>query len=475
MTLQERPVEDLFDDFDERLRERRAGSFLRFNDGEAMVSGCPDHYPATLLCRQLRTHFGNNVITDADYLSLRAEMNAAFRAADWIGIPPPDWPPLFSRARDVLERAVLDGPDPSPGLTHVSFPQVMHERGLFEPMLRDRDFLGLVGCRDLRRYFADNYGVKATTFVNVPEQGGAAYSGTLPPHWPRFARAVVAGIRVPYPGALFLIGAGFCGKIYADAIRRRGGLALDVGSLMDLWAGRFTRPYMDFETIVSYYERLLEAGDTAPATFHAVADYHKLKGDVDQESAAIDQAIAENAYLFDFHFRKVGLLLRLGRQDEAATHALDAMSRRRFGGSEVFTLAKLFLNVQDRNHGSQFLSLAFELDPTYEPTLVELANFYMDRGYTPPPDMAFSFFETMEVAADISSNSILLGQFARMLGARGRYGEAIEASNRATGLFSYDSHVFNQRAGWEDVLALKTLAGASRARAAELEHASLTS
>ena len=40
------------------------------------------------------------------------------------------------------------------------------------------------------------------------------------------------------PGELWLVGAGMLGKRYCAAIRRRGAVALDVGSVMDLWGGR---------------------------------------------------------------------------------------------------------------------------------------------------------------------------------------------------------------------------------------------
>ena len=473
ISLTEHPLEDLITDLEQRLGDKQSGSFLRFNDGEGKVSGCPEYYPANLLCRELRTHFGNNALTDVDFLSLRNEMNQSFRNADWVGVPPADWPVLFARARPVLENAVFDESRALPRFTHVSFPQMMLERGLFEPILRDRDFLGLVGCRDLRRFFADTYRVRSSSFVSVPEQGGAAYSGYLPPHYPRFAHSVVASIRVPYPGALFLVGAGFCGKLYADAVKRRGGLAIDVGSLMDLWAGRFTRPYMNLDAIVDYYERLLADGDTAPGTFHAVADYHKRKGNFALEEAVIDKAIAENAYLFDFHYRKVELLLRTDRRDQAAEHAVAAVARRRFRGPEVFTIAKAFLNVQDHEQGGRLLSLAFDLDPTYEPTMIELANFYMDRNYSPPADVAFLFDEAMAALASKSCNSSLLEQFARLLGARGRFEEAIQVSNRATDLFSFDSYMFRQRSGWENLLGREDEAARSEHQALRLESTAL--
>ena len=42
---------------------------------------------------------------------------------------------------------------------------------------------------------------------------------------------------MPFPGALFLVGAGAFGKIYCHWIRDRGGIAVDIGSLFDSWAG----------------------------------------------------------------------------------------------------------------------------------------------------------------------------------------------------------------------------------------------
>jgi hypothetical protein len=47
----------------------------------------------------------------------------------------------------------------------------------------------------------------------------------------------MAEISVPFPGACYLIGAGLLGKIYADRIRQLGGIAIDIGALVDGWVG----------------------------------------------------------------------------------------------------------------------------------------------------------------------------------------------------------------------------------------------
>ncbi len=442
-------LDDLVEDLKAKLSRHEPASFLRFNDGEGKVSGCPQYYSASMLCKELRTQFGNNPLTDAELFRLRAAINAAMRNADWIGVPPADWPTLFARARNVLEELVFEEGGRLPKFTHVSFPQLMLDRGLFDEILTGRDFIGFVGCRDLRQYFRDQYGVERSVFINVPEQGSAAYSGYLPPHYPKYAETVVSGITVPYRGALFLVGAGFCGKLYANAIKRKGGIAIDVGSLFDLWAGRFTRPYMNFDKIVAYYQDRLNHGDTSPGSFHAVADYHKLSQDVEAEAAVIDAALAADPNQFEFNYRKIELLLRQGASEQAARFATDAIERRRFIGAEICRIAKLFLVADDRATGSALLNLAFNRDPTYEPMLVELANFRMGGSEGTAPGYDYDFFEVMSYTAANTSNASVISQYARLLGSMGRLPEAIAAAERAIGFFSFDNHVYSQKAAWE--------------------------
>jgi hypothetical protein len=49
------------------------------------------------------------------------------------------------------------------------------------------------------------------------------------------------------PGLVVLVGAGILGKIYCHRIKQLGGIAIDVGSMMDVWAGLKTRDNQRFE------------------------------------------------------------------------------------------------------------------------------------------------------------------------------------------------------------------------------------
>jgi hypothetical protein len=53
-------------------------------------------------------------------------------------------------------------------------------------------------------------------------------------------------------GHLFLIGAGLLGKVYCELVRQSGGMAIDVGSMMDVWVGKGVRGYQN-EAFVEKY------------------------------------------------------------------------------------------------------------------------------------------------------------------------------------------------------------------------------
>jgi hypothetical protein len=72
----------------------------------------------------------------------------------------------------------------------------------------------------------------------IPGEHGHHASDAGPAHYPVVYDETLTWIaRQAAPGRLFLVGAGILGKIYCDAIRQQGGVAVDVGSVMDLCGG----------------------------------------------------------------------------------------------------------------------------------------------------------------------------------------------------------------------------------------------
>ncbi len=108
--------------------------------------------------------------------------------------------------------------------------------------------------------------VPTRAFVHWAIPGEAVYlAETLQqtPHYPDHYHAILARIAELPDKALVLISAGLLGKLYAVAIRRRGGIALDIGAVSDHWAGRRTRIYSNQDGPVSANATLLELVDQA--------------------------------------------------------------------------------------------------------------------------------------------------------------------------------------------------------------------
>ncbi|WP_371375757.1 hypothetical protein [Thalassotalea aquiviva] len=61
-------------------------------------------------------------------------------------------------------------------------------------------------------------------------------------HYPTAYYELSTKIDVKYPGMVFIVGAGIVGKGYCQTIKERGGIALDLGGVVDAWVGKLTRP-----------------------------------------------------------------------------------------------------------------------------------------------------------------------------------------------------------------------------------------
>jgi hypothetical protein len=62
------------------------------------------------------------------------------------------------------------------------------------------------------------------------------------PHFPERFDRLLDTLAPAFPGQVFFVGAGICGKVYCDVIARRGGVAIDIGAVCDAWLGIVTRP-----------------------------------------------------------------------------------------------------------------------------------------------------------------------------------------------------------------------------------------
>lgn len=104
--------------------------------------------------------------------------------------------------------------------------------------------IAYIGCRDLTAGLMRRYQTQRVDWYKIsPEAKFTSYDPqSEPKHYPdQFIRVERWMDSVKPEGRVLLVGAGIIGKIYCNWWRDRGGRAMDIGSVMDEWAGRVTR------------------------------------------------------------------------------------------------------------------------------------------------------------------------------------------------------------------------------------------
>ncbi len=265
----------------EHQREQRPLSLIRLGDGEGRVAGFPDIIDRQELNVSLRRWFGTTHFDTSELLELAQDLRCAIRAADIVGIPTlrqQKWP-AYQNLIHALRRYKLI----RPGQTMVD--SAIHRYlnfGLFYRfILRDLDFCGLITCRDvadrLRRLFSIGhvqvYRVRAEPRFPVSCNEHQAL------HFPQRYKELRHALTVPYPGALFLVGACALGKIYCHWIRQAGGIALDVGSMFDAWVNVESRKFISqpFHNLCDYEEQADITLSAAIARFASALEFYGIQ------------------------------------------------------------------------------------------------------------------------------------------------------------------------------------------------------
>ena len=293
----------------EACRKKTAFSLIRLGDGEGsciMLDPADEESFGALyaLNRQNRISvwFGADFKWQTNgFLQSCAELPGAIDEADLLAIPDAGWlrhsyqissttgiPSLVNILRLLLSR------DPSlPKLrlcTHAAHVE-LYQHGYMEKIIRTAKNVSVVSCLpDLPAALKAGFDLNTASLFQIPGEHGSRKAlgeavdfGT---HYPDAFERLTADLSVPHGGKLFLIAGGFLGKLYASTIRRHGGVALDIGSLVDSWMGRKTRP-----------------GDDSALRLGAAPAQH-VKQQIAHGEARKNPMHASEAYLED-RFRKV--------------------------------------------------------------------------------------------------------------------------------------------------------------------------
>ena len=249
------------------IEDRRPFSLVRLGDGEGAFATIDQEdearYPRLYgshrreWCRLL---YG----TDFDpaftgYTAVVGTLMSVACEADIVGIPYQSWvdheyaissirgvPCLMNIHRNFLRSQDPAGPIVCAQNIHTEF----HRQNLIEPLLRMTKDIGLISCLpDLPMLLRSRFGLESVELFKIP---GERYSQTLlsgealaGEHFPFVYWEIVRRLSQPHNGRVFLIAAGTLAKFYAAVIKRHGGIALDIGSLVDGWMKIASRPGYD--------------------------------------------------------------------------------------------------------------------------------------------------------------------------------------------------------------------------------------
>ena len=217
-------------------------SIVRCGDGETIVLDSNRDLPSYRTCiDNVMTRQMGYEPTMSDVEAIRENLIAAYKGADIVGVPMhANLPDLGKHWTDVQKTVEPYCTTDKRCSTDVFYDLLY--TGQLNEWLRGQRHVNIIGCRDLEkrmRYTLDVQNVH--NYLIAPEaKFTSGYDGDK--HYPdQFNKVEWWMNKAPIDGAPCLVGAGVIGKIYCNWFRDRGGVALDVGAVMDLWAGFSTR------------------------------------------------------------------------------------------------------------------------------------------------------------------------------------------------------------------------------------------
>lgn len=261
-------VERIAAAIDTALSRKEGFSLIRLGDGEgAFISISPyDDVRFPTLYKHNREDrakvwFNGQIdLEGSGFISLARNLGNILQNADIVGIPYSSW--LEHEYRIISMTGISSLVNV---LRFVDRSQVRSFRylcrqtihidlwrsGAMERILRSQQEIGLISCHaGLPEIIQKRFDIRNIDFYKIPGEkmhsniiGDGAVKGI---HFPDRYTEIMAtfdGSRID--GKLFIVAGGILGKFYCDKIKQCGGVAIDVGSLVDGWIGANTRPGYD--------------------------------------------------------------------------------------------------------------------------------------------------------------------------------------------------------------------------------------
>jgi hypothetical protein len=241
----------------EKIKNRTPYSVVRLGDGEGRILGYPSMFSDFDMLNEvllymygetsvdmLKSRYANSFLENS-ILELRSLLESGLSTADVVCIPSEKQintqfdqltrngvigaccaimyslkHTLLLRSENVFDTFIFRG---------------IHLQSGFRQILDGIDYCAIVSHKSPANELQRVFHIKHCEFFEVPSH--ASFGVVIEPHFPDAYIKTLNSIKVPFRGALFLVAAGHLGKYYCSEIKRRGGIGIDIGSVMDGWLG----------------------------------------------------------------------------------------------------------------------------------------------------------------------------------------------------------------------------------------------
>jgi len=233
------------------IKKKQPTSLIRLGDAEGRFLGYPEFVDkegdsVNVLDRLLELELGRTDFSSEDLRSLSLQIRASVKNADIIGLPRKKQYEAHESYRYVLqalERFHLT--TNSQVFTDAAIHRYLQFGLFYRSILQNLNFLGVItGRPTLAPLIQKTFKINDIKSYLIPAE--AIHPGGLEgEHFPDRFYSLKEELIVPFQGAIFLVGAGYLGKIYCDWIKKAGGIAIDIGSICDSWSniGRLQHDY----------------------------------------------------------------------------------------------------------------------------------------------------------------------------------------------------------------------------------------
>ncbi len=262
----------------QNIIQKKPFSFIRLGDGEGNIlfwGKYRNEYPelARFCLRRIwNLMFGAVKLPDESILEMiYTKMSNAALEADYLGIhthqqvekmlsqlSSKDTEKDFRGGIGVLNTwdwfSVLDSKQQKSGRTLVKWHvnRIMLDK--YDELINYAEDVSLITCyQELLPRLHTYYNIQEGKSYLIPPQALNIKATPEKSHFPEVFHQIEKELRESdLKNKLFFVGAGLLGKLYCNTIRKSGGMAIDVGSVMDVWMGLGVRGYQNSDFINKY-------------------------------------------------------------------------------------------------------------------------------------------------------------------------------------------------------------------------------